>query len=97
MDRKFAVPSRPEMEAGMAAFAERGAIRVRYGCRWESTRREDDGSLTLVTSDGEYRCRAAVFALGVTEPWKSAIPGIEHVPHYVETRRPHEYEDRGSS
>ena len=94
MDRTFAVPSRPEMEAGMAAFAERGAIRVRYGCRWESTRREDDGSLTLVTSDGEYRCRAAVFALGVTKPWKSSIPGIEHVPHYVETRKPHEYENR---
>ena len=42
----------------------------------------------LVTSDGEYRCRAAVFALGVTEPWKSPIPGIEDVPHYVETRKP---------
>jgi thioredoxin reductase len=94
MDRTYAVPSRPEMEAGMAAFAERAALRVRYDCRWESTRREDDGSLTLVTSDGEYRCRAAVFALGVTEPWKSDIPGIEHVPHYVETRKPSEYEGR---
>jgi thioredoxin reductase len=94
MDRTYAVPSRPEMEAGMAAFAERAALRVRYGCRWESTRREDDGSLTLVTSDGEYRCRVAVFALGVTEPWKSAIPGIEHVPHYVETRTPREYQGR---
>jgi thioredoxin reductase len=94
MDRSYAVPSRPEMEAGMAAFADRAALRVRYGCTWESTRREDDGSLTLGTSDGEYRCRAAVFALGVTEPWKSAIPGIEHVPHYVETRKPQEYEGR---
>jgi thioredoxin reductase len=64
---------------------------VRYGCRWESTRREEDGSLTLTTSDGEYRCRVAVFALGVTEPWKGDIPGIEDVPHYVETRAPREY------
>ena len=28
----------------------------------------------LVTSDGEYRCRAVVFALGVTDPWKSPDP-----------------------
>ncbi|MBD0317757.1 MAG: NAD(P)-binding domain-containing protein [Thermoleophilia bacterium] len=91
MDRSFFVPSRSEMEAGLEAFADEAAIRVRYGCRWESTRREDDGDLTLVTSDGEYRCRAAVFALGVTDPWKSDIPGVEHVPHYVETRAAHEY------
>jgi thioredoxin reductase len=94
MDRKYAVPSRPEMEAGMAAFAERAGIDVRYGCRWESTRREDDGRLVLGTTDGEYRCRAAVFALGVTEPWKSPIPGIEHVPHYAETGEPRSYEGK---
>jgi thioredoxin reductase len=94
MDRSYFVPSRPEMESGLAAFAEEAAVRVRYGCTWESTRREDDGRLTLVTSDGEYRCRAAVFALGVTEPWKSDIPGIEDVPHYVETRAAREYAGR---
>jgi thioredoxin reductase len=94
MDRSFFVPSRAEMEAGLAAFAERAAVRVRYRCRWEGTRREDDGSLTLVTSEGEYRCRAAVFAVGVTEPWKSPIPGIEHVPHYVETPAPREHAGR---
>ena len=76
---------------GIGAFAEKTLLPVRYGCRWESTRREDDGSLTLVTTDGEYRCRAAVFALGVTEPWKSDIAGIEHVPHYVETDEPRTY------
>ncbi|HVM16307.1 MAG TPA: NAD(P)-binding domain-containing protein [Gaiellaceae bacterium] len=91
MDRAYAVPSRPEMERGLAAFAERAPVRVRYGCTWESTRRLDDGRLALATSDGEYRCRAAVFALGVTEPWRSPIPGIEHAPHYVETRPPREY------
>jgi thioredoxin reductase len=94
MDRSFMVPSRAEMEQGLAAFAERAGVRVRYGCRWEATRREDDGRLTLVTSHGEYHCRAAVFALGVTEPWKSPIPGIEHVPHYAEAKAPREYQGR---
>ena len=86
MDRSWVVPSRPEMERGLAAFAERAGVAVRYGCLWESTRREEDGRLVLETTGGEYRCRAAVFALGVTEPWKSAIPGIEDVPHYSQTR-----------
>jgi len=94
MDRSYMVPSRAEMEAGLAAFAERVPIHVRYGCRWEGTRREDDGRLVLATSDGEYRCRAAVFAVGTTTPWRSPIPGIEQVPHYVETGRPHDYEGR---
>jgi hypothetical protein len=35
-----------------------------------------------------------VFALGVTTPWLSPIPGIETVPHYVETRNPPEYRGR---
>jgi thioredoxin reductase len=94
MDRTFMVPSRPEMEQGLAAFAQSAGVRVRHGCRWEATRREDDGRLTLVTSDGEYRCRVAVFAVGVTEPWKSPIPGIEDVPHYAETKAPREYQDK---
>ncbi len=58
----------------MAAFAEQAGVPVRYGCRWESTRRDDDGWLVLTTSDGEYRCKAAVFAIGVTTPWKSDDP-----------------------
>ena len=64
---------------------------MRYGCRWEATRRRDDGRLTLTTTDGEYQCQAAVFALGVTTPWKSPIPGIEDVPHYAEVGSPSEY------
>ena len=94
MDRSYMVPSRAEMEAGLAAFAERIPVRVRYGCRWEGTRRADDGGLVLATSDGEYRCRAAVFAVGTTTPWRSAIPGIEEVPHYVHTGRPQDYQGR---
>ena len=88
--RTHIVPTRAEMEAGLALFAERARVQVRYGCRWESTGRADDGSLVLATSDGEYRCRVAVFALGVTEPWKSPIPGIEDVPHYADAERERE-------
>jgi len=93
MDRAFDLPSRAEMEAGIAAFAERAQLAVRYGCTWESTRQEDE-RIVLVTSDGEYRCRAAVFALGVTEPWRAAVPGLEHAAHYVETHRPERYAGR---
>lgn len=93
MDREYMVPSRPEMERGLAAFAELAGVRVRYGCCWESTRLEEDG-FTLVTSDGEYSCRAGVIATGVTFPWKSPIAGLEHVPHYVECRDPASYQGK---
>jgi len=91
MDRTRMVPSRPEIERGLVAFAELAGVRVRYGCRWEATRRDEDG-FTLVTSDGEYGCRAVVFATGVTTPWKSPIPGIEGVPHYFECRDRRSYQ-----
>jgi thioredoxin reductase len=94
MDRTFMVPSRSEMERGLAAFAHQVPVPVRYGCTWEGTRRDEDGRLILVTSEGEYRARAMVFALGVTRPWLSPIPGIETVPHYVDTRRPPDYAGR---
>ena len=93
MDRAFDLPSRAEMEAGLTTFARRARLEVRYDCAWESTRQEDEG-LVLVTSDGEYRARAVVFALGVTEPWRAAVPGLEHAAHYVETRDPARYENR---
>ncbi len=94
MDRSFAVPSREEMVAGHAAFATRAGLAIRYGCRWESTRREPDERLVLETTGGEYRCRAAVFAIGVTEPWRSPIQGIESVPHYADTREASSYSGR---
>ena len=94
MDGTSYFPSRQEMEAGLVAFADGAAVTVRYGCRWEGTRREVDG-FTLATSDGEYRCRVIVFAVGMTEPWKpSNIPGVEGVPHYVETRDARTYAGR---
>jgi thioredoxin reductase len=93
MDRAYDLPSRAEMEAGIAAFAEKGRLAVRYGCSWESTRFEGD-RIVLETSDGEYRARAVVFALGVTEPWRAQVRGIEHAAHYVETREPEAYAGR---
>jgi thioredoxin reductase len=90
MDRTLDLPTRPEMEAGLTAFVERGGVSVRYGCEWQGTRREDDG-FVLVTSDGEYRCRVAVFALGMTQPWRPSLPGLEDAPHYVDTHSPERY------
>ena len=89
MDGSSYCPSRSEMEANLAAFADRAAIAVRYGCRWESTRREDGpGGTTFVlgTSDGEYRTKVLVLAVGVAEPWRPNKPGIEHAQHYADTR-----------
>lgn len=90
MDGTSSFPSRPEMERNLVAFAERTGVRVRYGTTWESTRREGD-RFVLGTSDGEYRARACIFAVGVAEPWKPDTPGFGHVPHYVETRTPESY------
>jgi thioredoxin reductase len=94
MDGTSYFPSRPEMEQGLAAFASKAAVAVRYGCRWEGTRRADAGGFVLQTSDGEYACRVAVFAVGMTEAWKPTIPGLELVPHYVEMRPAPEYAGR---
>lgn len=93
MDRSYDVPSRAEMEAGLARFVERAKLRVRYGCRWEATKAEGEG-FVLETSDGEYRCRAIVFAIGVTTPWTAPIPGLEHAAHYVDVRDAAEYDGR---
>jgi thioredoxin reductase len=93
MDRTFDVPSRAEMEAALVAFTERAGVQVRYGCRWSGTRRDDDG-FVLETEDGEYRCRFAVFAIGVTQPWVPPIRGSELATHYVETRPASSYRDK---
>jgi cation diffusion facilitator CzcD-associated flavoprotein CzcO len=72
MDGSSDFPSRPEMEASLTAFADRAGLDIRFGCTWESTRREEtaDGPRFVVTtSDGEYRCRHLIVAVGVTEPY----------------------------
>jgi thioredoxin reductase len=93
MDRAFDVPARAEMEAALVEFARRGDVRVRYGCEWLSTRRDDAG-FVLETSDGEYRCRVCVFAIGMTEPWIAPIPGLEAAPHYVSASAPDRYQGK---
>ena len=93
MGRESVFPARSEMEAGIRAFAERSGVRVRHGCRWESTSVHGDG-FALETSDGEYRCRLAVFAVGMTDSWKPELPGIEHVPHYAEIGAATGYRDQ---
>jgi thioredoxin reductase len=93
MDRTFDLPSREEMEAGLRSFVERTGIAVRYGCALEHARREADG-LVLTTSDGEYRCKAAILALGVTAPWRPDLPGAEAARHYVDTGRPADYDGK---
>ena len=94
MDGSSDFPSRPEMQQNLEAFAAKAGIRIRYGCRWESTRREEtpDGDrFTLVTTDGEYRCQYAIFAVGVAEPYSPATPGIELAVHYADTRAAETY------
>ncbi len=93
MDRAFDVPARSEMEAALAEFAVRGGIRVRYDCEWLSTRRDDEG-FVLGTSDGEYRCRVCIFAIGMTEPWVAPVPGLDSAPHYVAANPPERYQGK---
>jgi thioredoxin reductase len=92
MDRAYYFPSRQEMLRSLEVFAERAGVAVRRGCRWESTRAEN-GGFVLGTSDGEYRCTYAVFAVGMSEAWKPPTPGFEETLHYVDLagRRPEEF------
>jgi len=93
MDGTSYYPSRPEMERNLATFAERTGVAVRYGCRWTATRRDED-RWVLDTTDGKYRCQVPIFAVGVAQPWKPQIPGIETVPHYSDTRPAESYAGR---
>lgn len=93
MDGVSMFPAREEMERAIAEFVKRAALPIRYGCRWEATRQEGE-RFVIETSDGEYSCDAAVFAVGMTEPWVPDTPGIEEVPHYVATEDPKSYADQ---
>ncbi len=90
MDGTSSFPSRPEMEANLAAFADRAGLKVRYDCRWEGTRRDGE-RFVLSTSDGEYRCKVAIFAIGIAEPYKPDTPGFNDAAHYVDTRPAESY------
>jgi thioredoxin reductase len=90
MDGTSSFPSRPEMESNLQTYAERTSTRVRYDCRWESTSRDGE-RFVLHTSDGDYRCQVAIFAVGIAEPYIPETPGFENVAHYVDTRTPSSY------
>jgi thioredoxin reductase len=85
MDGTSYFPSREEMERGLTAFCTQARIAVRYGCRWESTKRVGEDS-AIVTSDGEYQAKTVVFAVGVAEPWRPDTPGLAELPHYGEIK-----------
>ena len=90
MDGTSYFPSRPEMEANLALFAERAGIEVRYGCpldRARARRRRADGDrFEVETTDGTYTRRVLVIAVGVAEPYTP--PGIGHGAHPSLRRRP---------
>ena len=90
MDGTSYFPARSEMEAGIAAFADKANIEVRYGTTWESTRK-DGVDFVLTTSDGEYRCKVPIFAIGMAKAWVPNIEGIEDIPHYVSVTKPKDY------
>jgi len=97
MDGSSYFPSRPEMEANLGAFAERAEVAVRYGCTWTGTRVEEDArgtTFTVETTDGAYRCRILVLAVGVAEPHVPDAPGIELAHHYGEVRPAESYADK---
>lgn len=83
MDGVSEFPTRDQMQHSLEAFARKARVRIRYACRWEGTSmRESD--FVIHTSDGDYRCKVAIFAVGMTEPWKpDDIPGIDEARHYM--------------
>ncbi|MGH2407847.1 MAG: NAD(P)-binding domain-containing protein, partial [Candidatus Limnocylindrales bacterium] len=93
MDGTSEFPSRPEMEAQLAEFVRRTGLPVRFGCRWEATRKDGE-RFVLETSDGEYRCGLVVFAVGVAQPFTPEMAGREFVAHYADTREPASYAGR---
>jgi thioredoxin reductase len=97
MDGTSYFPSRPEMERNLVEFVARTSTRIRQDCRWTGTRREEtvDGvSWVLETTDGEYRARFVIFAVGVAQPYAPATPGIELTAHYADTRPAESYAGR---
>ena len=97
MDGTSYFPSRPEMEANLAAFAERAGVEIRYGCRWTATRRTagpEGDRFEIETTDGIYRSSVFVVAVGVAEPFTPPGPGLEHTHHYADVRPAESYADR---
>ena len=97
MDGSSYFPSRPAMQTNLEAFADRTNVRARYACRWTGTRREpsaDGDTFVLETSDGEYRTKVLIIAVGIAEPYLPQTPGIELAAHYADTRPAEAYADK---
>jgi hypothetical protein len=97
MDGTSYFPSRPEMEANLVAFADKGRVAVRQDCRWTGTRRvagPDGDRFELETSDGIYRARVVVVAVGVAEPYTPPGVGMDHTIHYAQVQPAESYADR---
>src|SRR5256714_1941533 len=85
MDGSSYFPSRVEMEQNLVEFATRTGTPARYRCRWTATRAEEDGRgnrFVIETTDGEYWCAVAVFAVGIAEPHIPSTPGFDLVSQY---------------
>ena len=93
MDGTSYFPSRPEMELGLRTFAERTGLRIRHGCRWDSTH-QDGEDFVLTTSDGGYRAPVAVFAVGIAQPWRPSILELDGVQQYGDLRPAETYAGR---
>ena len=89
MDGTSYFPSRPEMEANLVAFVDRAGLAIRYNCRWTGTTRESgpDGDVFAIeTTDGVYRSRTMVVAVGVAEPRTPPGIGMALTHHYADVR-----------
>ena len=97
MDGSSYFPSRAEMEANLVTFVERAGLPIRYDCRWTATSREagpDGERFVIETTDGVYRCRTMVVAVGVAEPHTPPGTGMELTHHYAEVRPIESYAGR---
>jgi thioredoxin reductase len=96
MDGTSYFPSRPEMEANLASFADKAGVTVRYDCRWTGTRQvagPDGDRFELETTDGVYSCQTLVVAVGVAEPYTPPGIGMEFTHHYADVRPVETYAD----
>jgi thioredoxin reductase len=93
MDGTSYFPRRSEMEQGLASFAGKCGIKVRFGCKWEGTAKSDGGFI-LSTSDGDYAAKLLIFAIGVTDPWAPRVTGGQFLTHYIDLKKPKDYAGR---
>jgi thioredoxin reductase len=94
MDGTSYFPSRPEMEANLAEFVARTGLDVRYGCRWTGTSQVEDAEgagFIVNTTDGDYRAKALVVAVGVAQPFTPPGIGMELTHHYADVRPAESY------